>query len=925
MRAKSAYNALLHCYPAAFRHEYGNQMLLMFAEQLGEARRTGGRLEPAALWLHAASDALTIAPKEHCHVILQDLRYALRTMAASPGFTAVAILSLALGIGANTAIFSLWNGVLHRSLPAVYKPEQLVMLSNPDDAGMWSGQWDPRADGPRSWLTYAEFEQLRDHAEGFSSLMASQSSLDSWQVRLDGGEWEEASGRLVSGGFFQVLGVSPLIGRVFTTAEDRAGTPSVVISYNYWQRRFGGRPDVLGKALIMRKAALTIIGVAPSGFIGETNGQQPDLWISMRMQPSVIPGRDWLHDTPPSKAMWLNVFGRLKPAVTPARAEAQANAVFQAGLESFYGAAASSLNTNSIGLNTNSIGERRHDFQDERLRIRPGAGGASETRHDFSLSLTALLAAVGVLLLIACANLANLLLARGAARRPEIALRLSLGASRGRLIRQLVTESLALAAIGGVAGLGAAWFLHGALVRMMAESDRRFHMSFALDPLVLAFALAATLTAVLLFGVFPAWHVTKGDAGTALKEQGRNTGSLGRLSTRGPRSGRFLVSLQLALSLPLLVGAGLLARTVYNLQRADLGYPAQRLLLVRVNSREAGYDAARFDSLHRELAGQFQRIPGVRAVSFSELGVFSGGNSISGIEVEGYTPKEDRDRHSALDVVGAGYFRALGVPIAMGREILESDHAAAPRVCVINEAFAKRFFDRRNPVGMRITSIGEKDRTPYQVVGVAKNAHTHSLRGNVEPRYFVPAAQPPSSVSSPTFLIRTATGTAPVMAAVRKAIQRVDAALPIESARSIEERMAPLTAQDRTTAQLAVAFGCAALTLAAIGLYGVLGYGIARRRGEIAVRIALGAQPGRVVAMILRETIGTVIAGLALGAGLAYTASRLIDSRLYGVAPQDPPTLALAAGLLVLVAIGAAYLPARRASRLDPMAALRQE
>jgi predicted permease len=913
MRAKAVYRALLHCYPAAFRHEYGNQMLLMFAEQLGEARRTGGRLQPAALWVDATLDALTIAPKEHCHVILQDLRYALRTMAASPIFTAVATLSLALGIGANTAIFSLWNAVLHASLPAVHQPGQLVMLSNPDDTGMWTGDWDGRTDGPRSWLTYAEFEQLRDHAEGFSELMASQSSLDTWQVRFDSGEWEQASGRLVSGGFFQVLGVGPAIGRVFTTAEDRAGSPSAVISYNYWQRRFGGHPGVLGKTIIMRKAALTIIGVAPSGFIGETSAQQPDLWISMRMQPSVIPGRDWLHDTPPSKAMWLNVFGRLKPGVTPAQAEAQANAVFQAGLATFYGPAASSLNTNG--------GERRHDFQDERLRIRPGAGGASETRHDFSLSLTALLAAVGVLLLIACANLANLLLARGAARRPEIALRLSLGASRGRLIRQLVTESLALAALGGVAGLIAAGFFHGALVRMMAESDRRFHMSFALDPLVLAFAVAATLAAALLFGVFPAWQVTKGDAGAALKDQGRSaTGSPGRI-----RSGRLLVSLQLALSLPLLVGAGLLARTVYNLQRADLGFPAEHLLLVRVDSREAGYDAARFDSLHRELAGELQRIPGVRAVSFSELGVFSGGNSISGIEVEGYTPKDDSDRHSALDVVGAGYFRALGVPIVLGREILESDHAGAARVCVINEAFARRFFDRRNPVGMRITSIGDKDRTPYQVVGVAKNARTHRLRGDVEPRYFVAAAQPPFSVSSPTFLIRTAPGNWPVLAAVRKTIQRVDAALPIESARSIEERLAPLTAQDRTTAQLAVVFGCVALTLAAIGLYGVLSYGIARRQGEIAIRIALGAYPGRVVAMILRETIVLVIAGLALGTGLAYAASRLIDSRLYGVAPQDPLTLASAGGLLLLVALGAAYLPAQRASRLDPMAGLRRE
>jgi len=907
MRAKAVYRALLHCYPAAFREEYGNQMLLMFAEQLGEARRAGGRLQQAALWAQATLDAFTIAPREHWHVILQDLRYALRTMVARPSFTAVAILSLALGIGANTAIFSLWNGVLHASLPGVHEPEQLVMLSNPDDTGMWTGRWDGRTDGPRSWLTYGEFEQLRDHADGFSAVMASQSSLNTWQIRVEGDAWEEARGRLVSGGFFQVLGVHAAVGRLFTAAEDRAETPYAVIGYNYWQRRFGGRPDVLGKTLSLRNAVLTIIGVAPSGFIGETSGQQPDLWLPLRLQPSVLPGNDWLHDTPPDKVMWLQVFGRLKPGVTQAQAEAQANALFQAGLESFYGAAAS--------------GERRRDFLDQRLRIQSGARGASPTRNRFSQSLTALLAAVGVLLLIACANLANLLLARGAARKHEVALRLSLGASRGRIVRQLVTESLALAFMGGVAAIAVAYVLHGALVRMMAESDPRFHMSFALDPLVLAFALAATLAAALLFGVLPAWQATKTDAGATLKEQSRGAiGSFGQM-----RSGRFLVSLQLALSLPLLVGAGLMARTVYNLQRADLGFPAERLLLVRVDLREAAPDPMRLDSLVRELLGQLQRIPGVRAASFSHLGVFSGGESSTTIEVEGYTPKGDNDRGSARDGVGPAYFSTLGVPIALGRDILESDRGDAPKVCVINEAFAQRFFDRRNPIGMRITAIGDNDsRTAYQVVGVAKNARTQSLRGDVVPRYFLPASQPPPSARAPTFLIRTATDSAPVMAAVRKTIQRVDGALPIMSARSIEAQMAPLTAQDRTTAQLAVAFGCVALALAAIGLYGVLSYGIARRTGEIAIRIALGAQPGRVISMILRETIGLVSAGLALGGGLAYAASRLIDSRLYGVAPQDPLTLALATGLLLVVALSAAYVPAQRASRVDPMVALRQ-
>jgi len=311
MHAETVYKALLLCYPAAFRDEYGSQMFLTFAEQL----RNTSRMARAGLWLEAAFDALTVAPKEHCHVILEDVRYALRIAAARPGFTAVAVLSLALGIGANTRSSSLWNGVLHSSLPMVSKPEQLVMLSNPDTAGGWHGN----SNGDRDWLTYSEFEQLRDRVQSLSGLIATQSGLEDWQVRFSGGAWEEARGRLVSGGYFQFLGVSPALGRVFTAADDHADSPHSVISYNYWQRHFGGRPDVLGATFTIRNAVLTIIGVTPRGFIGETAGQQPDLWIPLRMQPSVMPGDDWLHETPPEKAMWLHVFGRLKPGVTPAR------------------------------------------------------------------------------------------------------------------------------------------------------------------------------------------------------------------------------------------------------------------------------------------------------------------------------------------------------------------------------------------------------------------------------------------------------------------------------------------------------------------------------------------------------------------------------------------------------------------------------
>ncbi len=905
MRAAAVYKALLHCYPAAFREEYGNQMLLMFSEQLGEARRSGGWLQQASLWIRASADALVVAPREHWHVVVQDLRYAMRMMAAAPGFALVAVVSLALGIGANTAIFSLWNGVLFAALPGVDKPEQLVVLTNPHDSGSWTGRQDFRSDGPRSWLTYEEFEQLR-RADHFTALMASQSTLNDWDMRIDGGAPEVVHGRLVSDGFFQTLGVGAAVGRVFSRSDNCAAAPCAVISFSYWQRRFAGTTDVLGKSLAVRRGSATIVGVAPRGFVGESADQQPDVWLPLHTAPIMLPGVDRLHDTPPDKVMWLKVFGRLKPGITLAQAENQANAIFQAGLEPFYGALAS--------------GPRRAEYLDQRLQLHPGARGVSSSRSELSDSLTTLLVAVGVVLLIACANLANLLLARGAARRSEIALRVSLGASRQRIMRQLITESLALAAMGGVAAIAVAYALHGALVRMLSESDPDFHVAFALDPRVLAFVAVATVAAALLFGVLPAWQATKTDMGAALKEQTR--GGIGSL--RQMRSGRLLVSVQLALSVPLLVGAGLLARTVYNLQRADLGFPAQQLLLARVDFREAGYEEARRETMLRELVGQFRRTPGVKAVSFSQLGVFSGGESSTSIDVEGYTPKGRDDNGSARDVVGPGYFSTLGVPLLRGRDILESDRADGLEVCVINEAFAKVFFEGRNPIGMRVSAIYDGTRrSDYRVVGVARNARTQHLRSEIRPQYFVPMMQELSYARYPTFLIRTAAATSTIVGTVRKTIERTDASLPILTVTSIEDRMRPLTAQDRTTALLAVVFACVALTLAAIGLYGVLSYGITRRSGEIAVRIALGAQRRRVVSMILGETAVLVAMGLALGGGLAYLATQLIVSRLYGVAPQDPLTIALAIAMLLVVAFGATYVPARRASRLDPIVALR--
>jgi putative ABC transport system permease protein len=901
---KTVYRALLYCYPAAFRHEFGDQMLVMFVEQLYNARQSRNFGEQLAIWMRAASDALTIAPKEHFHVIHQDLRYALRLMAAKPTFAAVAILSLALGIGGNTAIFSLWNGVLNTPLPAVSHPEQLVMLTDPDAFGMWHGRLSYREDGPRAWLTYEEFEHLRDHADSFSSLMASEANLDSFGVRVDSGDLETVDGRFVSGGFFDTLGVHAATGRLFTPDDDHVANPTVVISYDFWQRRFSGHP-IVGKTIAFRKATLTILGVATRGFIGETSGQNPDLWLPIRMQPILVPKQDWLHDTPPTKAMWLHALGRLKPGVTFAQAEAQSNAIFEAGLESFYGPMPE---------------EKRRDYLDQRLHLTPAARGASTARKELSSSLEVLLIAVGVLLLITCANLANLLLARGAARKSEIALRLSLGASRGRIVRQLVTESLTLGLAGGAAGLALARFIHDGLIWMISQAHDSFAMHFSLNPIVLAFAFAATITAVLLFSVLPAFEATK--TGARLSGQSRNATA----SAHEKRWGRYLVSLQLALSLPLLAGAGLLARTLYNIDHVDLGFAKDHLITLRIDSREGGYQGARRGELHRELSRDLAKIPGVRAVTFSQLGIFTGGESSDQIDVEGYTPKNERDRGSATDVVGSNYFSTLGVPLILGRDILDNDRGG-PKVCVINEAFAKKFFGSRNPIGMHVTRIEDNGvRDTFQVVGVARNLRTHfqEIRGKVDPRYFAAAAQSPEA-SSPTFLIRTATKTGLVASAARKVIERWHPALPIMSVQTLEKRMESLNGQDRIIAQLAIGFAAIALALAAIGLYGVLSYGIARRTGEIGVRIALGARPGRVISMLLRETFGLIAVGLVIGAGLAYGASRLIKSQLYGVAAQDPLTFFLAGALLLAIAVFASYLPARRASKLDPMVALRQE
>jgi len=905
MRAPNVYRALLWCYPAEFRHEYGKQMVGAFTEQLRDARARDGRLLQAGIWVRALVDLPSTALQEHWHVIQQDLRHAGRIFAASPGFTAVAVLSLALGIGANTAIFSLLNSVLMNRLP-VRNPHELVILTDPGSRGVGRGMQQ----GERSLATYQEFLQLQDN-RAFVSLMASSSVTQRTEARVAGGEPEPLVIRLASMNYFSTFGVSAAIGQTFDADREPAAgaAPFAVVSHEYWQRRLAGRADVPGRTISFRDAIVTIVGVAPASFLGETVGERPDVWIPLAMQAAVLPGRDWLNDEPGSveKVMWLHLFGRLAPGVTRKRAQASANVAFQQGLAAYYG----------------SIGDAgvRTRYRDQRLTLRDAATGASALRRSFAEPLWVLLGAAGLVLLIACANLGNLLLARTTARGREMAVRLALGGGRSRLIRQLLTESALLAVAGGLAGLVMAGVLREALLRLVA--DPTITLPSALDFRTLGFVFGLTLAVGLILGLLPALRITDTQPAVALREGKGIAGSAAWL-----RIGKLVVIGQLALSLPLLVGAGLLVRTLVNLQSVDLGYSMKDLLTVRVDADPAGYEPLRQAAAFEALTARVRALPGVLAATYSYNGLFSGTDNGDRITVEGYTSADAREIGSRYDAVAPGFFSTLGIPVLIGREITDQDHTGGRMVCVVNETFAKRFFDGRNPIGLHITQHYAESTRTYEVVGVVRDSRQSSLRDEIETRFYTPisrsAARADGRVTGVTFMIRQRRNSA-VLPAVRQEFQRTEPNMPITRASMLTEAVDRRTVQDRMLAQLSIAFGVLAIVLAALGLYGLLSYSIARRTNEIGIRKALGAQHGMLIAMIARETGWLVLAGLVVGSALSVAAVRLISSRLYGLSPGDPVTFATAMATLAVVAVMATWLPARRTTRVDALVALRYD
>ena len=834
----------------------------------------------------------------------QDIRYGLRMLRKNPGFTAVAVLTLALGIGANTALFSLIDAVLLKMLP-VASPERLVQLTS------------VTADGrTNDYFSYPTYKTLRDQNRVFSDVFAFR-TLGDVDFEVDG-HGELAQGQTVTGNYHAALGVGVVLGRTINPADDRVrgGSPVAVISYRYWERRFGRDPSVLGKNIVLDNVPFKIIGITAPEFFGLEPGQAVDVWIPLAEYGQIRPGIAAI-GTPYDifEAAYRNsirIMARLKPGVTEAKAQADLAPMFQQALQR----AADSL----TGLPFDSP-EGHKLYLKTRLEVEAGGRGLASLRERLSKPLLTLMAVVGLLLLIACANVASLLLVRAAARQREIAIRVALGAPRRRLMRQLITESVMLALAGGVLGLLFAYWGSDSLVPLMSHSATPVLLSVRPDVRVLAFTLIVSLATALLFGLAPAWRASRLDVSPATKESERTMGAMGGQA----RLGKILAVMQVALSLVMLIGAGLLVRSLANLKSFYPGFNQDRVLLASVNPTLVGYLGSQIDRLYAQALERIRAIPGVRSASFSMSSPLGQSSGFTEAVVEGYTPSPREQMAVQLNLIGPGYFRTLETAVLTGREFTDADGANAPKVAVINQAMTRRFFGATNPIGRRFSLPGWiGDKTMIEIVGVVEDARSENLREAAPPTAYVPFPQS-SDPGSVTFEVRTYTDPASMTESVRRAIQQADSRVPVFGVKTLPEQVDESLVEERMTASLSSLFGLLALMLASIGVYGLMAHTVARRTNEIGLRMALGAHRGQILSMVMGQTLMLAAAGLAIGVPAAVAASRLVTSQLYGVRATDPITLAGAVALMTALVALAGYLPARGATKIDPMVALRYE
>ncbi len=813
-------------------------------------------------------------------------------------FATVAILSLALGSGANTAIFTLIDQLLLRKLP-VRAPEELVMLYQ-------SGPHNGSNMGARMH-SYPIYQDYQKRAEPLAEVICRR--LVAASVSIDN-RTERVEAEMVSGNYFTMLGVQPALGRVFNSESDDQvyrGHPVVVLSYDYWTSRFANDPSVLGKKILVNDYPMEIIGVSARGFAGLDPAESPQIRVPILMKPIMAPAWEWLH-MDDRRARWVQVFARLKPGYTVQSAKAPLQGLFtQVRQYEMTLPAAKDWSAYS-----------REQFMKGQLLVEQAPMGYSELRNSFSTALVVLMSMVGLVLLIACANVANLLIARAFMRQKEIAVRLSLGASRPRLVRQLLVESLVLSLAGGLLGLGLAIVLTRTLLALIPSEGQPLQITAHPDPRILTFTLVLSFATGIIFGLVPALRASRPDPWTTLKDaMGSIAGTGGSLFLR-----KGLVTAQVALSFLLLFGAGLFVRSLQNLKTTDTGVGLDNLVTFQLSPTLNGYDAPRTVQFYRELLERLRSAPGVKSAALATVPILAGNEWDSSMSVEGHRFADGEDMQAFMNALSPGYFETMKIPVIEGRDFTVMDAKEDATVAIVNKQFAEHFFPGHSALGKHIGfGGGPKAKLNIEIIGVVANALYEGPREGVHRQVFIPNW----GKNSAAFYVRMLTGSASAYRIIRNEVKNLDAAMPVYEMKTLESQLDETLLTDRLIALLSAGFGLLATVLASIGLYGVMAFVVARRRKELGIRLALGAQPGGVVWLVMREVLMLLAIGLAVGVPAALALGRYVGGQLYGIQPNDPWMAGSAMVLLTLVSAAAGFIPAYRASRIDPILALRYE